>query len=387
MPVPTNIIIRDLEKLASSWEDDICFAEFKAIASAFNDNETTTQDEDEMRDNGAFRAGSESFNYEGIKREVQLFLEDALSTARKHFTTIWTGPLIHFAIAGEKDTSVPFCKWLCDGTTEGLGTIFLEVHQTTIDLDDMIEFFSKLKTREEVKGQGEVREHFWGSIEAIAGGEDIWQSESTVELRRYVEAKILPLASSTHRVEAMVRECSHCASTDQGESSRSHYILQQSVLNSKINEISAKDREGRVLHANASTGSGLQGERNLWSVEPVWKHGGATDDRKKVRQRTRGALRVLAAVQVVMERYTSVSKNSTADGKAVKVLLNNKMATGGIDAKVELLTRGNQRSENVNEELTKLTALPIEYHSKGRKQFTWYTLLGSFKLAPPLSFC
>jgi hypothetical protein len=170
MPVQTYIIIRNFEKLASSWEDDICFAEFKAIASAFNDNETTTQDEDEMRDNGAFRAGSESFTYEGIKREVQLFLEDALSTARKHFTTIWTGPLIRFAIAGEKDSSVPFCKWLCDGTTEGHGTIFLEVHQTTIDLDDLIELFSKLKTREEVKGQGEVREHFWGSIEAILCG-------------------------------------------------------------------------------------------------------------------------------------------------------------------------------------------------------------------------
>jgi hypothetical protein len=134
----------------------------------------------------------------------------------------------HLAIAGEKDTSVPFCKWLCcNGTTEGLGTIISEVHQTTINLDDMIKFFSRLKPRKEVKGQGEVLENFWGSIEAIAGGEDIWQSEPTVELRRYVEAKILPLASSTHRVEAMVQEwCSHCASTDQGESSRSHYILQ-----------------------------------------------------------------------------------------------------------------------------------------------------------------
>jgi hypothetical protein len=155
-------------------------------------------------------------------------------------------------------------------------------------------------------------------------------------LRRYVEAKILPLVSSTDRVEAMVRECSHCASTDRGESSRSHYILQRSVLNSKINEISAKDhREGRVLHANASTGSGLQGERNLRSAEPVWKHGGATDDRKKVLQPTRGALWVLAAVRAVMERYASVSKNSTADQKAVKVLLNNKMATVRIGAKVE----------------------------------------------------
>ncbi len=92
MPVRTYITIHDLEKLASSWEDDICFAELKAIASAFNVNETTTQDEDEMQDNGAFRTGSESFTYEGLKRETQLFWEDSLSTARKHFTSIWTGP-------------------------------------------------------------------------------------------------------------------------------------------------------------------------------------------------------------------------------------------------------------------------------------------------------
>jgi hypothetical protein len=228
--------MHDLEK--------IVFAEFNAMASEFI-GDGTTQNEDKMWDNGAFQAGSRSFTNQEIKREVSLFLEDALLTARKHFTTIWTGPLLHFAIAGEKGTSTPFCKWLCNGTTEGLGTVASEVYQSTIDLDDMIKFFSGLKSREEVKAQGGV-ENFWGStIVAIAGGEDIWESESTIELRRYIKAKILPLASSTHRVEAMVRECSHCASTDRGESTRSHYILQRSVLNSKINEMSAKGREGR----------------------------------------------------------------------------------------------------------------------------------------------
>jgi hypothetical protein len=80
--------MHDLEKLAASWEDNPCFAEFKnAMASEFI-GDGTTQNEDEMRDNGAFRAGSESFTYQEIKRAVSLFLEDALSTARKHFTTI-----------------------------------------------------------------------------------------------------------------------------------------------------------------------------------------------------------------------------------------------------------------------------------------------------------
>jgi hypothetical protein len=74
-------------------------------------------------------------------------LEDVLMTAWKHFPTIWTGPLLHFAIAGEKDTSIAFCKWLCNGTTEVLGTGVSEVHQSTIDLDDMIKFCSGLKSR------------------------------------------------------------------------------------------------------------------------------------------------------------------------------------------------------------------------------------------------
>jgi hypothetical protein len=73
MPVRTYIIMRDLEKLVSSWEDNPCFAEFKALASTFTGNETTMPDEDEMRGNGAFRARSKSFTYEGIKREVNFF--------------------------------------------------------------------------------------------------------------------------------------------------------------------------------------------------------------------------------------------------------------------------------------------------------------------------
>jgi hypothetical protein len=60
----------------------------------------------------------------------------------------------------------------------------------------MIELFSRLNPPEEVKGQGEVLGNFWGLIEATAGGEGIWQSQLTVDLRRYVEAKILPFAST-----------------------------------------------------------------------------------------------------------------------------------------------------------------------------------------------
>jgi hypothetical protein len=128
-----------------------------------------------------------------------------------------------------------------------------------------------------VKEQGEVETH-WNSIVAISEGADIWSSERTIRLREYSESNILPLASPGHRVEAMVRECSLVSDTAWGEANRSHLILQRSVLASKINDISAKYWEGRVLHANASTSSGIQGERVVQSKQAItWWSGSGSE--------------------------------------------------------------------------------------------------------------
>jgi len=209
-----------------------------------------------------------------------------------------------------------------------------EIHDTKIDLDAMIGFFSNLHNREAVRGQGELETH-WESIMAIAEGEDIWSSDRTIGLREYSESHILPLASSGHRVEAMVRECSLVSDTARGEANRSHLILQRSVLASKINDIAAKSREGRVLHANASIGSGIQGERVVRSEEAIRKHGGVAEDKGKVRMRARGAIRVVAALEVIKSRYVEVANKSDADRKEVKALLETKSADVRITAKVE----------------------------------------------------
>ena len=64
---------------------------------------------------------------------------------------------MHFAVGGEKDRLVPFCKWLMDGTTNGLESINSEIHGISIDFDSMIGFFTYLHNREEgVRGQGEL---------------------------------------------------------------------------------------------------------------------------------------------------------------------------------------------------------------------------------------
>jgi hypothetical protein len=62
--------------------------------------------------------------YEEIKIEVKLFFEEAVATAKKHFTKEWTGSLMHFAVAGQKETSVPFYKWLVNDAAVKLGLYF-----------------------------------------------------------------------------------------------------------------------------------------------------------------------------------------------------------------------------------------------------------------------
>ena len=76
---------------------------------------------------------------------------------RNTSTKEWTGVSMHFAVGGEKDTSVPFCKWLMDETTNGLGSIHSEIHGISIGFDSIIGLFSNLHNREEAgRGQGEL---------------------------------------------------------------------------------------------------------------------------------------------------------------------------------------------------------------------------------------
>lgn len=251
---------------------------------------------------------------------MDIFFEEAIIAAKKHFAKEWLGPLLHFAVAGEKETSGPFCKWLVEGSTSGFGKVKSTVHDVEIDLDDMIKFFSEQNTtrasiQEMLTGIG-----CWGSVVAIANGGDLWDEtcDDTAPLRKYAKERILPLASSTHRVEAMVRECSHVASTNRGEDARSNYIFLRSIMNSVINDIAAMGKENRVLRANGSMHAGVQGQRVVRSEEARRKHGGAVEDESKVRKRARGAERVAVSLKVITDRYKEVARMDPSRRKEVK---------------------------------------------------------------------
>jgi hypothetical protein len=128
------------EELANAWEDDKHCRDFTdlgktCVGRVIAERGQDPTQEDEMNENGTFRAASDSHACEDIKKEVKLFFDEAIAAAKKHFTKEGAGALIHFAVAGESDASVPFCKWLVNGMTNGLGSIDSEIHDTSINLD------------------------------------------------------------------------------------------------------------------------------------------------------------------------------------------------------------------------------------------------------------
>ena len=110
------------------------------------------------------------------------------------------------------------------------------------------------------------------------------------------------------------KKCSHCASTDRSKgTSKSHYILQRSVLNSNTNEILAEDREGRVLHANTKVQEVDCRAKGSFSLKS--RSGSMVEQHmiKTLRQPSQGALCVVTVVQVVKEHCANVSNKSPAD--------------------------------------------------------------------------
>jgi len=137
------------------------------------------------------------------------------------------------------------------------------------------------------------------------------------ELREYARDRILPLASSTHRVEAMVRECSHVSATNRGEASRSNYIFLRSIYNTWINREATKTREGRELKGNGSMGGGKKGERQVRGKNRN-RHQGEVEKKNLKYETVRGKVRAKIMCDLVLSRYNAVAGKNHNDRKAIK---------------------------------------------------------------------
>lgn len=144
---------------------------------------------------------------------------------RNTSTKEWTGVSMHFAVGGEKDTSVPFCKWLMDGTTNGLGSIHSEIHGISIGFHSIIGLFSNLHNREEaVRGQGEL-EPTGSRLLPLLKEKTYGHWKETIRLWQYLESHVWPLATYSDSVEAIACKCSFVPDPVREEANRHHLIL------------------------------------------------------------------------------------------------------------------------------------------------------------------
>mgnify|MGYP006965230816 CR=1 FL=1 len=276
---------------------------------------------DVVTDEGYFRRSSDTYTHNEIKNEIKLFFDEAIKMAKKHFAR-WSGDLLHVGLAGEKESASALARAFAGKTVEG--SYESTTHGCTIDVADMTSYLVENAAGidiEEVKKRKLVSDHWHAISNHMAEGEDLWSSTIPVmlEMRSDAENTILPLASSTHRVEAQVRECSLVSSTNRGEVKRSDYIIQRSTNTSSINRQANKTREGRVLHANASVTAGVPGQRQMQS-------GGAEDPKKKTRQNVRGEARTVVQLQNARDRYQKLNRiqNLVQKQKELKTILKRK---------------------------------------------------------------
>ena len=79
MPVRTYLIVRDLEELAKDWEGHEDYKEFTeltktCVGRVVVEGGQETAQEDEMNENGTFRAASDSYTYKDITRRKLNFI-------------------------------------------------------------------------------------------------------------------------------------------------------------------------------------------------------------------------------------------------------------------------------------------------------------------------
>ncbi len=144
--------------------------------------------------------------------------------------------LIVCAFAGEKETASALASKILGGATT-TGSVFLGTHNKQIDLGKYVEWaFEEDGKLEEVNQHIFTQEHH-GGLEMMAQGMDLWNetdNQCINKLQSFCRHRILPLMSSTHRVEGMIRNASLCATSGRSEGLRSAYAVVRSSLERPI---------------------------------------------------------------------------------------------------------------------------------------------------------
>ena len=242
------------------------------------------------------------------------FFETAKDCIDKHFK-LWTcGELLTYAFAGDSFVASALARWTKDGTLPAINESYSsERHECNINLHDFIAYCAKSSTPEEIQNTVLVQGHSL-AIDALANGESLWSNTTNTEVKRlakWCKRHIVPHMSSTHRVEACIREASLCAPSGRTEDLRSAMVLLRSTLNSTVNRLTREECEEKVRRGNAHMDAGVKGECKLISDASKRKRKAEDEgeaDAKKMSSTPRGAIRAKHLLEVTRARHQSSNK-------------------------------------------------------------------------------
>jgi hypothetical protein len=175
-------------------------------------------------------------------------------------------------LAGDQDCAAALAKWTLSGDLPAENAFSQTSRQThgndsvPINLRKYIEFATSMTSMEKLSTTPLVEEHR-EAVQALANGGSVWYSvEACVEvLACWCKVNIVPCMSSTHRVEAQVREANLVATTGRDPNMRSAMALIRSTVDKAANQATNDEHRRRVRKGNQHMGGGKQGGRELIS--------------------------------------------------------------------------------------------------------------------------
>ena len=371
MPLRYFIITQEINDLKDNWRTNKHFDDFRhTLASLELQSGAATPrfvpctEKAQGDDNSTKSTRASSISNDAAIDRVDAFFLHCAHSYEKHFKR-WVDQeqLLSYALASsDRQIAYALAKWVVEGGLPPAGTTFQSSTHGGIEVDvcAFIARVTKNVNREKLACAPLIQKNRAGLEEIARQGSafSIWTSEgiASIEfLRDYIKSFVLPHAHTTHRVEAAIREASHCSSTSgRSEEIRSAFALQRSVAHGDVHRQCQLDASRRVLRGNQHIGPGLLGERELISKQAKLKRanqGGATAIQQPEHVHVRGCFRAIVLLNNATSRYERI-KDAPAQLKKklhdIYKKKDDKVSTQRIKEKVEkvALTMHKHREPN-----------------------------------------
>jgi hypothetical protein len=267
------LMTEDLNRLRNGgWKKDPAFGDFLAASKKL---EVEEDPEISVSVPVATELGHRqiTFSPDDCISSADTFFRLFQETCTKHFDTWRNGENAVFMFAGDQDCASALAEWTLSGNLPAENKISQTSREThgdssvAINLREYILFVTENQTKELLSATNLVREH-GDAVKLLADGESLWnnENEGLRLLAVWCKVNLVPNMSSTHRVEAQVREASLVGISGRDPCMRSAIALLRSTVDKAANKATVQEhKRHNIRRGNQHMSGGVQGQRQVLS--------------------------------------------------------------------------------------------------------------------------